>query len=142
MLKGHWNLSAYFWHGRQSAGCHAIAETVVWGGGSCSWSAKNLAVQPSMFHCERQLQPLQCHHVLLAGGNLSSIALSVSLPGPFPFSPLCCSCFMHVLGKAAPCGGISQGLQIPQAFYLPFCLLGHPWVSYFSKPKGPIYKIG
>lgn len=50
--------------------------------------------------------------------------------------------FMHVLGKAAPCGGISQGFQGPQAFYLAFCLLGHPWVSYFSEPKDPIYKIG
>ena len=54
---GHRNLGAYSWCGRQSSGCHAIAETVVWGAGSRSWSAENLAVQPSVLSRERQLLP-------------------------------------------------------------------------------------
>ena len=140
--KGHGKPGAYSWRGRQAARCHAVAETVVWGGGSRSWSAENLAVQPSVLPCERQLQPLKCHHLLLAGSNFSSVALSVSLPGSFPFLLSAVVGFMHALGKAALCGGISQGLQVHQAFYLAFCLLGHPWASYFSEPKGPICKIG
>lgn len=51
----------------------------------------NVAAQPSMFPHERQLQPLKCHHLLLARNNLSSVALSVSQLGPFPFSLLCYS---------------------------------------------------
>ena len=35
--KGCRKLGAYSWSGRQSAGCHAVAATVVLGGGSHSW---------------------------------------------------------------------------------------------------------
>lgn len=30
---------AHSWSGKDSAGCRAVAETLVWGGGSCSRSA-------------------------------------------------------------------------------------------------------
>lgn len=41
--KEHQNLDAHACPGRESTGCPAVAKPVVWGGGSRSWSAKNLA---------------------------------------------------------------------------------------------------